>query len=108
MHEDCLTCYTFPNECSRPSHQCPDRQLRAAEAKAVAEDDYTFSIAKSEFVHHIADAYKAGVAAGKADKAAGQVMYDVLELIAAGGPDFYHTATCANMVNHALARARGE
>ena len=36
------------------------------EAEAVAEDDYTFSIAKSAFVHHIADAYKAGVAAGQA------------------------------------------
>ena len=67
IHEDCLTCYTFPNECSRPSHQCPDRQLRAASAKAVAEDDYTFSIAKSAFVHFIADAYKAGKAAGATD-----------------------------------------
>ena len=40
--------------------------------------------------------------------AAAPEMYDVLELIADGGPDFYHTATCSNMVNHALAKARGE
>ena len=25
--KDCLTCYSFPNACSRPSHTCPDGQL---------------------------------------------------------------------------------
>ena len=35
------------------------------EAEAVAEDDYTFRIAKSEFVHRIVDACKAGKAAGQ-------------------------------------------
>ena len=39
--------------------------------------------------------------------AAAPDMYDVLELIADGGPNFYDTATCSNMVNHALAKARG-
>ena len=37
------------------------------EAEAAAEEDYTFYISKSEFVHHIADAYKAGKAAGQQD-----------------------------------------
>ena len=27
---DCLICYSFPNLCSRPTHDCPDRQLRNA------------------------------------------------------------------------------
>ena len=41
-----------------------DQQEAEAAAEA-AEDDYTFRISKSEFVHHIADAYKSGYAAGQ-------------------------------------------
>ena len=25
--KDCLTCYSFPNLCGRPTHNCPDKQL---------------------------------------------------------------------------------
>ena len=28
--KDCLACYSFPNECSRPAHDCPDRQLKVS------------------------------------------------------------------------------